>query len=40
MTYLELTLIRHRRLLRTAWLVALLALAACQPDTNGGGNGY
>jgi hypothetical protein len=32
---------RHRWLLRAVWLVAVLVLAACQPDGNGaGGDGY
>jgi len=42
MTPLQRALLRHRRLVRAAWLIALLVLAACQPDSNGapGGDGY
>jgi hypothetical protein len=43
MTQLQFLIVRHRRLLRAAWLIAVLALVACQPDSgggNGGGDGY
>lgn len=43
MSRLQLFFVRHQRTLRAAWLVALLVLASCQPDSNGGdpgGDGY
>jgi hypothetical protein len=39
MTSLQDVLVRHRRLVRVAWVIGLLVLAACQPDSNGGGAG-
>ena len=39
MAYLQSLIVRHHRLLRAAWLVAVILLAACQPDTNGGADG-
>lgn len=37
-TALQHFLVRHHRLVRVAWLLGLLLLAACQPDSNGGGD--
>lgn len=39
-TDLKLLALRHRRLLRAAWLVTLVVLAACQNDGSGGDGGY
>lgn len=38
MTILQHFLVRYHRLVRVAWLLGLLGLAACQPDSNGGGD--